>query len=155
MFSSNSDGCVCLHHESAMATVRGVPDWIWLSWQLGWARQMRTRCPSCVWVCMCVCLQLKSEVWILRMHTDCPWKSEIYLKTLCALKMFCVGVYVFWSMRIWRPIWSCVTECGGGTQALSYPKNNNKSLCCIRSPCVVWLSKSYMTWRKKTFKYIT
>lgn len=45
---------VSAYTMGAMATARGVPDWIWLSGQQGWARQMRTPSPDCVRVCTCV-----------------------------------------------------------------------------------------------------
>lgn len=140
----NSDGRV--YTMGAVATVRGVPDWIWLSGQQGWARQMRTWCPDCVWVC--VCPQLECEQYrecISSVSMGKWWKRES-LWTLCFVWLYSVS---FESMRMWWSIWSCVWEkCGGGTHALSQSEKNKKALLCIRKACVVCLSMFYMICRK-------
>lgn len=51
-------GWACLLTLGAMATVRGAPDWIWLTGQQGWARQTRTRCPDWVRLRRYVCVRV-------------------------------------------------------------------------------------------------
>lgn len=93
---------VSAYTMGAMATVRGVPDWIWLSGQQGWARQMRTRSPHCVRVCTCVHAptDIECKQYRERERTECcmgPWVSNAKLETVCNRGFLCVGVRcVFW-----------------------------------------------------------
>ena len=137
---------VSAYTMDAMATVRGVPDWIWLSGHQGWARQPRTRRPECVRVCVCPQISSASNVAIVNVEN---WR-------LCVQSRFCfffpscvwVDSVYFESMRIWLSIWSHVR---GGTQAPK-PFTENTLLSCISRTCVLFCFP-WPEWKKnkKTF----
>ena len=125
---------VSAYTMDAMATVRGVPDWIWLSGRQGWARQPRTWRPECVWVCVCPCVcvwpQISSASYVVIVNVE-NWRLCVQSSFFLFCFFFSVCVWVdrvyFESMRIWLSIWSHVR---GGTQAPK-PFTENTLLSCI------------------------
>lgn len=137
----------------ALATVRGVPDWIWLRGQQGWARQMRTWCPDGVFECVCspsvgntktacflfVGMRLKSETFFFFFLFFCA-DGPLSGCAVCVFKAWNenVIVHIMW----WRIMWGRNT-CHA----------HKKKTLWISEPCVVHLSAFHTTLCEKLFKY--